>query len=207
MTQGFSAVRRSGMPVIMQHPPRTLLNLTADIIRSLPPPNDRRQQEYFDVAVPGFGICVAMWGSCHWFLYYRDPDRLQHHVFLGRWPEVSTTKARNLARAILRQIPQHRYSFAYRKLLRNRSARSPSANARERRNHSTLLWLIRRHQHARMIVAGTRETWATSLLLLHLIQTCPFTKGLKVSPLYTLIHDTLRQKTLRREGLNEGCQG
>jgi hypothetical protein len=74
-------------------------NLTDLAIRSLPAPADG-QRDYFDDALPGFGIRVSKGGTRSFFLFVGKQGNRQRKT-IGRFGIITLAQARNEARMML----------------------------------------------------------------------------------------------------------
>jgi len=78
------------------------IRLTAKTVENIKPPAKGRI-EYWDAALPGFGLRVTEKGAKSWTMLYRVKRR-QRRAMLGRYPIVPLAEARERARAVLRDI-------------------------------------------------------------------------------------------------------
>ena len=76
--------------------------LTTRFIDSIKPPKEGRV-EYWDTAIPGFGLRVSQSGRRTWTLMYRHHQRVRR-LSLGVYPALSLADARGLAQAALREV-------------------------------------------------------------------------------------------------------
>jgi integrase len=67
--------------------------------------SSHKRQEYWDLSLPGFGIRVAKSGQKTFFVMCRENGK-QKRVTLDKYPIISLSEARNLAREKLRLISQ-----------------------------------------------------------------------------------------------------
>jgi hypothetical protein len=63
----------------------------------------RGRLEYWDAALPGFGLRVTEKGAKSWTVLYRVHGRLRRAT-LGRYPALSLADARDRAREILLEV-------------------------------------------------------------------------------------------------------
>src|SRR6476661_1003237 len=77
-----------------------IVTLTARTVRRLEATGERG--EYWDAALPGFGLRVTPNGVRTWTVRYRHNGRL-HRLTLGRYPMLSLADARELGRNALRR--------------------------------------------------------------------------------------------------------
>lgn len=75
------------------------VDLNAKFVQSVKP--QKKREEYFDSAIPGFCLRVSERGHKTWGVYYRTHDKL-HRMALGSVDERSLKEARNAAREVLR---------------------------------------------------------------------------------------------------------
>ena len=76
--------------------------LTTRFIDSIKPPKQGRA-EYWDTAIPSFGLRVSQSGRRTWTLMYRHHQRVRR-LSLGVYPAISLAVARGLAQAALREV-------------------------------------------------------------------------------------------------------
>jgi len=78
------------------------LKLTARTVENAKPPAFGRI-EYWDAALPGFGLRVTDKGAKSWTVLYRAHGRLRRAT-LGRYPTLPLAEARDRAREVLREV-------------------------------------------------------------------------------------------------------
>jgi integrase len=78
------------------------VRLTARFVENVKPAA-RGRIEYFDAALPSFGLRVTEKGAKSWILFYRV-HRHQHRATLGSYPTLPLAEARDRARDVLRDI-------------------------------------------------------------------------------------------------------
>ena len=78
------------------------MNMTARSVAALEPPAEG-QVDYFDEAVPGFGLRVSYGGRKAWILLYRHHG-LKRRMKIGPYPTLSLALARDQAKAALREV-------------------------------------------------------------------------------------------------------
>src|SRR6516165_2360062 len=78
------------------------IRLTAKTVENIKPPAKGRV-EYWDAALPGFGLRVTEKGAKSWTVLYRHNGRLRRAT-LGNYPAVSLADARRGARGMLIEI-------------------------------------------------------------------------------------------------------
>src|ERR1700680_1788230 len=78
------------------------LRLTARTVENAKSPTQGRI-EYWDAALPGFGLRVTEKGAKSWTVLYRVHGRLRRAT-LGGYPVLSLADARDRAREILREV-------------------------------------------------------------------------------------------------------
>src|SRR5262249_33256402 len=79
-----------------------VLKLTDRTVKMLKPPADGRV-DYFDKALPSFGIRTSSTGAASWFVYYRvDGQRVRD--IIGRYPTNRLAEARHAARDKLQLV-------------------------------------------------------------------------------------------------------
>jgi integrase len=76
--------------------------LTAAFVESVKPPEIGRI-EYFDAALPGFGLRVTENGAKSWVMFYRIHGRLRRHT-IGSYPKLTLGAARDAAEAGFRAV-------------------------------------------------------------------------------------------------------
>jgi integrase len=81
--------------------PTTRLTALA-VANAKAPPQGRL--EYWDAALPGFGLRVTHTGSKSWTLLYRPPGQALRRLTLGAYPALSLAEARDLARAAIHDV-------------------------------------------------------------------------------------------------------
>jgi integrase len=79
------------------------IKLTAMAVANAKPPASGRI-EYWDAALPGFGLRVTDKGAKSWTVLFRAPDGQQRRVTLGKYPILPLADARDLARDVLLQV-------------------------------------------------------------------------------------------------------
>ena len=80
------------------------VRLTARTVPSLQAP-PAGQMDYFDSALPGFGVRVSVSGRRSYILLYRHLGRLRRWT-IGRHPQLSLAEARGMARRALAELAQ-----------------------------------------------------------------------------------------------------
>jgi integrase len=75
---------------------------TARFVEKIKPPVEGRV-EFYDAALPSFGLRVTQRGSKSWFLFYRIHGRLKR-LTIGRYPVFLLAEARDAAREALRKV-------------------------------------------------------------------------------------------------------
>jgi integrase len=78
------------------------IKLTARTVENARPPAHGRI-EYWDAALPGFGLRITDKGAKSWTVLYRAHGRLRRAT-LGAYPIVSLSEARDRAREVLREV-------------------------------------------------------------------------------------------------------
>jgi integrase len=78
------------------------IKLTALSVANARPPEEGRI-EYWDAALPGFGLRVTATGAKSWTMLFRAHGRLRR-MTLGHYPALSLAAARDRAREVLREI-------------------------------------------------------------------------------------------------------
>lgn len=78
--------------------------LTVVGVERLKPPK-RGRVEFWDAALPGFGLRVSAKGTKTWFVMGRKVDGTQVRPTLGRYPVMGLLEAREAARDVLRSLP------------------------------------------------------------------------------------------------------
>ena len=78
------------------------LRLNEKSVRDAEPAKGRDYQ-IFDTDVRGFAVCIYRSGSRAFTIDYRHAGR-QRRMTIGRWPEWSTTAARERAKDLRREI-------------------------------------------------------------------------------------------------------
>ncbi len=76
--------------------------LTAQSITALPA-NEGKRTEYFDASLPGFAVRVSASGRKSFCVLYRRGRRLRRYT-LGKYPALSLSRARALAKEALAQV-------------------------------------------------------------------------------------------------------
>ena len=76
-----------------------MANLTDLTIRSISPPL-KCQQDYFDDALPGFGIRISQGGARSFFLF-TGKKKNRERKSIGRWGIITLAQARAEAKRIL----------------------------------------------------------------------------------------------------------
>jgi hypothetical protein len=76
-----------------------MANLTDLTIRSISPPL-KGQQDYFDDALPGFGIRISQGGTRSFFLF-TGKKKNRERKSIGRWGIITLAQARAEAKRIL----------------------------------------------------------------------------------------------------------
>ncbi|MBW6494157.1 MAG: Arm DNA-binding domain-containing protein, partial [Burkholderiaceae bacterium] len=66
-------------------------------------PAEGRDYQVFDTDVRGFAVCIYRSGGRAFTIDYRHAGR-QRRMTIGRWPEWSTTAARERAKELRREI-------------------------------------------------------------------------------------------------------
>jgi integrase len=96
------------------------LRLTAKTVANTKPPA-RGRIEYWDAALPGFGLRVTEKGAKSWTVLYRVHGRARRST-LGSYPAVPLAEARERARDILREVDKGNDPAALRAEDRRRAA-------------------------------------------------------------------------------------
>ena len=109
-------------------PKLSTVRLTDTFIRSLKAKPQR--YDIFDASQPGFGVRVATSGALSWVLLTRQKGT-RKRVTIGRYPALSLSKARELARAAQSEIQEG--TFGQKKAPMTFSAAIEDWNAREQR--------------------------------------------------------------------------
>src|ERR1700745_4245493 len=78
------------------------LKLTARFVENVKPPAHGRL-EYWDLALPGFGLRVTDKGAKSWTVLYRLRRR-QRRATLGTYPAILLAEARDRGRDVLRDV-------------------------------------------------------------------------------------------------------
>src|SRR5438045_8187562 len=79
------------------------LKLTARTVENAKPPAFGRV-EYWDAALPGFGLRVTDKGAKSWTVLFRAPHGQLRRVTLGKYPALTLAMARNRARGVLLEV-------------------------------------------------------------------------------------------------------
>jgi integrase len=91
-------------------------------VRNLPPIPERkadqvRQVDYWDAALPGFGMRVSIGGTRTWMVMYRYNAR-KRRMKLGNYPALSLADARDAAREVMRKAEKGEDPASERKVQR-----------------------------------------------------------------------------------------
>src|SRR5437868_9516278 len=79
------------------------IKLTAFAVANAKPPL-RGRVEYWDAALPGFGLRVTDKGAKSWTVLFRAPHGQLRRVTLGKYPALPLAMARDRARDVLLEV-------------------------------------------------------------------------------------------------------